>query len=730
MQYDALGRVTQSFAPNREQTVYSYVGRQTKVTGIGRDGYPDKVLRWTETDGLGNLAVVRSGSSSGAEVSSVALAYDALGNLKTVDMPSVGVTTMTYDLGGRKVQMEDPDLGTWSYGYNRQGQLVRQTDANGWTACLYYDSLGRLASQYFQPHTACPAAGDTLQRTVYGYDGGHSATNRSRGQLTSVTKYDSNGTLTYTRSERFDGAGRLASQAVRVWSSGPYTTSYSYDAWSRPQTTVYPDGEQVTVGYGAQGLPVRLVSSQWGVLVNGAVKDGPYSDAAAYDLTGQLVQARYPAGGNLWRTAASFPWLGSDGNSNRRLQYLLVGSGPGSGDRYQTYLSYDTYANVKARSEFVGPDRQENYGYLYDVQNRVSRGTYRQYAPGDVLLETLVEGHTYAAAGWPQTFGAGSFSQLRGHFSAPANGGYQFDANGNVRNRTGQEFIWDAENHLAQVNWGSPLRSEYYSYDEAGVRVRKAEGMTGGPVTANTYYLFSHYERRTSGGVTTPTKRYFFGNMLVAQDVGGQLTYLHTDHLGSVVLQTDTNGAVVNDQRYFAFGRRLDKSGDISGEIDFTGQKRDATGLLYFNARYYDPQIGQFISPDTIVPDPTLLIDYNRYLYSRGNPLKYNDPTGHIPEREACSYLRACSEDEFVNKYGQELANLLWGTDVTWGDKVSWDNDNTGMLVLLEAGDGRHTGVLWGIAGRGAGEPIYLDMLHKEGITSFDTTEATDVDTV
>jgi hypothetical protein len=235
-----------------------------------------------------------------------------------------------------------------------------------------------------------------LQRTVYGYDGGHSATNRSRGQLTSVTKYDSNGTLTYTRSERFDGAGRLAAQAVRVWSSGPYTTSYSYDAWSRPQTTVYPDGEQVTVGYGAQGLPVRL-----------------------------------------------------------------VGSGPGSGDRYQTYLSYDTYANVKARSEFVGPDRQENYGYLYDVQNRVSRGTYRQYAPGDVLLETLVEGHTYAAAGWPQTFGAGSFSQLRGHFSAPANGGYVFDADGNVRSRTQQnsaqqEFIWDAENHLAQVNWGSP----------------------------------------------------------------------------------------------------------------------------------------------------------------------------------------------------------------------------------------------------------------------------------
>jgi pimeloyl-ACP methyl ester carboxylesterase len=37
-----------------------------------------------------------------------------------------------------------------------------------------------------------------------------------------------------------------------------------------------------------------------------------------------------------------------------------------------------------------------------------------------------------------------------------------------------------------------------------------------------------------------------------------------------------------------------------------------------------------FISPDTIVPDPTQVYDYNLMMYARGNPLKYNDPTGHI----------------------------------------------------------------------------------------------------
>jgi RHS repeat-associated protein len=96
-----------------------------------------------------------------------------------------------------------------------------------------------------------------------------------------------------------------------------------------------------------------------------------------------------------------------------------------------------------------------------------------------------------------------------------------------------------------------------------------------------------------------------------------------------VVLETTKTGAVAADQRYYAYGRRLDTSGHISGERDYTGQRLDATGLLYYNARYYDPQLGQFVSPDTLVPEPTSFLDYNRYLYAKGNPLKYSDPSGH-----------------------------------------------------------------------------------------------------
>ena len=47
-------------------------------------------------------------------------------------------------------------------------------------------------------------------------------------------------------------------------------------------------------------------------------------------------------------------------------------------------------------------------------------------------------------------------------------------------------------------------------------------------------------------------------------------------------------------------------------------------------ARYYDPVLGRFITPDTIVQAPYDPQTLNRYAYCRNNPVKYIDPTGHI----------------------------------------------------------------------------------------------------
>ena len=77
------------------------------------------------------------------------------------------------------------------------------------------------------------------------------------------------------------------------------------------------------------------------------------------------------------------------------------------------------------------------------------------------------------------------------------------------------------------------------------------------------------------------------------------------------------------------------KSGGIGQtSLNYTGQRLDGTGLLYYNARYYDPALGKFLCPDTIIPAPDDNQSRNRYTYSRNNPLRFIDPTGHTPEED------------------------------------------------------------------------------------------------
>jgi RHS repeat-associated protein len=106
---------------------------------------------------------------------------------------------------------------------------------------------------------------------------------------------------------------------------------------------------------------------------------------------------------------------------------------------------------------------------------------------------------------------------------------------------------------------------------------------------------------------------------------------LYVDCLGSNSVTTTDTGAINGSRVYYhAYGTtRAGNTADLKSDRTFTGQKQDGTGLLYYNARYYDPALGTFISPDTLVPDPGLVFDYNRYMYVRGNPLKYRDPSGH-----------------------------------------------------------------------------------------------------
>ena len=65
----------------------------------------------------------------------------------------------------------------------------------------------------------------------------------------------------------------------------------------------------------------------------------------------------------------------------------------------------------------------------------------------------------------------------------------------------------------------------------------------------------------------------------------------------------------------------------------YTGQLTDyGTGLYWYRSRWYDPYIGRFLQPDTIVPQPGNPQSLNRYTYVLNNPLRYRDPTGRWVE--------------------------------------------------------------------------------------------------
>jgi RHS repeat-associated protein len=115
----------------------------------------------------------------------------------------------------------------------------------------------------------------------------------------------------------------------------------------------------------------------------------------------------------------------------------------------------------------------------------------------------------------------------------------------------------------------------------------------------------------------------------------------------------------------------------------FTGQRLDSTGLYYYNARYYDPVIGRFISPDTIVPNPANPQSLNRYSYCLNNPLRYSDPTGHDgvdPNDPTASY--------YYWLY-QQMGEQAWDTanQMMYGATSFYPNDSgNGSSFAIVAG--------------------------------------------
>jgi len=160
--------------------------------------------------------------------------------------------------------------------------------------------------------------------------------------------------------------------------------------------------------------------------------------------------------------------------------------------------------------------------------------------------------------------------------------------------------VWDANSQSTSIV-GPDSVTETYGYDADGVRVsRTRAGIT-------MVYLAGAWEQDVQSGASTKTRAFIAlqGRGIaqrerVVSPASDTTIYLHGDHLGSVSAATSSSGAILSRQAFSPWGELRAGGGDITQTTrDFTGQIRDGTGLLFSNARYYDPKLGRFASVDS-----------------------------------------------------------------------------------------------------------------------------------
>jgi RHS repeat-associated protein len=197
---------------------------------------------------------------------------------------------------------------------------------------------------------------------------------------------------------------------------------------------------------------------------------------------------------------------------------------------------------------------------------------------------------------------------------------------------TGALLSYDNEGHL--VSWSSPTgsansSSDQFLYDAEGNRVlQRASSTTRSTTTVSDTITFDSYTETTiTNGTTTTIKYYTAGGRTVAMANGTSWYGLATDLLGNVTLAVNGQGHVVSAQLYTPYGSTSYSNGTMPTTYNYTGQRLDGvTGLLYYNARYYDPVSGRFVSADTVQGNGQGMDPYG---YVGGNPETSTDPTGH-----------------------------------------------------------------------------------------------------
>jgi RHS repeat-associated protein len=598
--YDVANRLTSVTNADNKTTSYSYnlMSRLTSQT--------DALNRTTnyEFDDFGQLVkTIYPTATAGATRLEARLEYDATGNVKKQVDTAGRETVYDYDTSNRLVKVTDPALQFTQYEYNARSQMTAVVDALNQRYEFAYDPLGRVTQVTrggISMSYGYDAVGNRTQRTDYN----NATTNYAYDNLNRLTTitYPDTSTMTYA----YDQLSRLTT-ATNV--NG--TVSVSFDNRGRVTSTTDVFNQVVGYGYDANGNRTQLTlgqttsaTYQYDVLNRLTQLTDTQSAATtySYDATDKMASRTLPNG-----AAASYQYDGID-----RLTRLQHVKGATTVADYQ--YQYNAASNITQLVEQAG-----THNYSYDVINRLTSAAHPN---------SSAESYTYDAVGnrtsshQSTTYSYQPFNRV----VTVGSNSYSYDSNGNLTQKTDSSgtwaYNWDYENRLKQITRPNG-QTVSYKYDAMGRRIQRT--LSGG---GSTNFIYDGQDVIKDINSDGSTVEYLNGtgidNKLRQTSNAGTLYFLD-DLLGSTRALTDSSGNVVESIDYDSFGN----GASSLTRYGYTGREWDAdAGLYYYRARWYDPQMGRFISEDPIGLEGGI----NLYAYVQNNPLSFRDPTGLLQD--------------------------------------------------------------------------------------------------
>ncbi len=636
--YDAVGNRTALIDPRNVETRYGYdaLNRLTAVIEAYQDGnfnpaLPDQdIITRYGYDPVGNLLQIVNPKSSIVNLQYDSLnrltafinplnqatrySYDAVGNTTLITDAKLQVISLSYDPVNRLTNLNYPgSTPDVTFGYDQVGNRLTMTDGTG-TTTYTYDNLDRLTM----------VRNGAGQQVSYGYG--------QNGNRLSLT-YPTGQTVAYN----YDGLDRL--KTVTDWTSGRYT--YTYNTAGRLADLTRPNNVKTSYGYDTAGRLLTLTHQS--------------------SVTNVIARYVYTldAAGNRRQVMETVPVCAKQ-------YYLPVIFKSGSGTSSPTAPPDSTFSSPLAAPQSqpapgLGDFLARFTAYLPLIFGGSQTATPPANPPGDNLQVAALPSLPAACRSMTITHTLvytydNLYRLTEARYSTGENYRYTYDAAGNRLTQTALTrttvYTYDAANRLTQVNTqtytydnnGNLLADglRAYSYDAANRLITVTQGAT---TTQFQYNGDGARTRLTQNGVATnyvfdptgltqvlaettgsQTRQYVPG---LAQYEAGAWAYQLPDGLGSVRQLVNSSRQLTLLQSYDPFGNPTQMVGSPASPFGYTGEQVDPTGLVFLRARYYNPGIGRFITPDSLIPDPLSSEAWNRYVYAGNNPIRYTDPSGH-----------------------------------------------------------------------------------------------------